>query len=73
VERRDLVDRLRLTRATLLLFPWAEVSYMTMFTRHVEPRCDSHMSAEDVLVMDSVRRDVIEMLNNREESVTVLE
>ncbi len=50
---------------------------MTMFPRHVEPRCDSHMSAEDVLVMDSVDRDVdrdvIEMLNNREESVTVLE
>jgi hypothetical protein len=37
VERRDLVDRtVRLIRGAQAIFPWAEVSYVTMFPRHVE-------------------------------------
>jgi hypothetical protein len=77
-ERRDLVDRVvRLIRGTQALFPWSEVSYATMFPRHVEPCCASHMTCEDVWMMDSVRRDVdkdiIELLMDNDEGVSVIE
>jgi hypothetical protein len=77
-ERRDLVDRVvRLIRGTQALFPWSEVSYIMMFPRHVEPYCTTHMTVEDVWMMDSVRRDVdkdiIEMLADNDDGVSVLE
>jgi hypothetical protein len=77
-ERRDLVDRVvRLIRGAQALFPWSEVSYITMFPRHVEPCCAKHMTIEDVWMMDSVRRDVdkdiVEMLTDNDEGVSVLE
>ncbi len=77
-ERRDLVDRVvRLIRGTQALFPWSEVSYATMFPRHVEPCCATHMTCEDVWMMDSVRRDVdkdiIELLMDNDEGVSVIE
>jgi hypothetical protein len=52
VERRDLVDRtVRMIRGAQAIFLWAEVSYVTMFPRHVEPCCDKHITQEDVWVM----------------------
>ncbi len=77
-ERRDLVDRVvRMIRGAQALFPWSEVSYVTMFPRHVEPCCVAHMTCEDVWMMDSVRRDVdkdiIEMLMDNDEGVSVIE
>ncbi len=77
-ERRDLVDRMvRLARGTQTLFPWAEVSYLTMFPRHVEPCYQVHMSPEDVWVMDGVRRDVdkdiVDMLEDGDDGVNVIE
>jgi hypothetical protein len=48
-ESRDLVDRVvRMIRGTQALFPWSEVSYVTMFPRHVEQCCTAHMTSEDV-------------------------
>jgi hypothetical protein len=78
VERRDLVDRtVRLIRGAQAIFPWAEVSYVTMFPRHVEPCCERHMTQEDVWVMDSVRRDVdrdiVDMLGDGDDGVSVIE
>jgi hypothetical protein len=78
VERRDLVDRtVRLIRGAQATFPWAEVSYVTMFPRHVEPCCEKHMTQEDVWVMDSVRRDVdrdiVDMLGDGDDGVSVIE
>jgi hypothetical protein len=78
VERRDLVDRtVRLIRGAQAIFPWAEVSYVTMFPRHVEPCCDRHMTQEDVWVMDSIRRDVdrdiVDMLGDGDDGVSVIE
>ncbi len=77
-ERRDLVDRVvRLIRGAQALFPWSEVSYITMFPRHVEPCCGKHMTIEDVWMTDSVRRDVdkdiVKMLTDNDEGVSVLE
>jgi hypothetical protein len=77
-ERRDLVDRVvRMIRGAQALFPWSEVSYITMFPRHVEPCCVNHMTIEDVWMTDSVRRDVdkdiVEMLTDNDEGVSVLE
>jgi hypothetical protein len=78
VERRDLVDRtVRLIRGAQAIFPWAEVSYVTMFPRHVEPCCKRHMTQEDVWVMDSIRRDVdrdiVDMLGDGDDGVSVIE
>ncbi len=78
VERRDLVDRMvRMIRGTQAIFPWAEVSYLTMFPRHVEPCCRDHMTTEDIWLMDGARRDVdkdiIDMLGDGDEGVSVIE
>jgi hypothetical protein len=42
------------------LFPEASVVYLTMFPRHVERCCDrdGHMSEEDVLMAEGIRRDI---------------
>jgi hypothetical protein len=77
-ERRDLVDRVvRMIRGVQALFPWSEVSYITMFPRHVEPCCETHMTMEDVWMTDSVRRDVdkdiVEMLTDNDEGVNVMD
>jgi hypothetical protein len=77
-ERRDLVDRVvRMIRGAQALFPWSEVSYITMFPRHDEPCCVNHMTIEDVWMTDRVRRDVdkdiLEMLTDNDEGVSVLE
>jgi hypothetical protein len=78
VERRDLVDRMvRLIRGTQAIFPWAEVSYLTMFPRHVELCCGDHMTTEDIWLMDGARRDVdrdiTDMLGDGDDGVSVVE
>jgi hypothetical protein len=47
-------------KESLELFPEATVVYATMFPRHVERCCDrvGHMSEEDVLMADGIRRDI---------------
>ena len=59
------------------MFPWAEICYLTMLRRHVTPCCDLHMTDEDTWVMDSVRRDVdrdiVDMLGDGDDVVTVLD
>ena len=74
---RDRDRMVRVIGGAQVLFPWAEVSYLTMFPRHVTPCCDSHMTEEDTWVMDSVRRDVDrdigDMLGDSDDGVTVLE
>jgi hypothetical protein len=61
VEKRTLVDRMvRLVSGITELFPETEVAYVTMFPRHVERCCDrnDHMTENDTVVMDNLRRDV---------------
>ncbi len=56
-----MVDRvLRLLTESIELFPEAVVVYMTMFPRRVERCCDreGHMTEEDVLMADGIRRDI---------------
>jgi hypothetical protein len=39
-------------------FPDAKVTYLTMFPRFVKECCDTHMTKDDVVVIDGIRRDV---------------
>jgi hypothetical protein len=60
-EKRQTVDRVvKVLKGSLELFPEATVIYATMFPRHVERCCDreGHMSEEDVLMADGIRRDI---------------
>ncbi len=61
MEKRTLVDRVvTLVNGAGELFPESKVAYVSTFLRHVEPCCSKpgHMTEDDTLVMDSVRRDV---------------
>jgi hypothetical protein len=39
-------------------FPEAEATYLTMFPRFVVECCDLHMTKDDVVVTDGIRRDI---------------
>jgi hypothetical protein len=61
MEKRTLVDRMtNLVNGACELFPESKVAYVSTFLRHVERCCSKpgHMTEDDTLVMDSVRRDV---------------
>jgi hypothetical protein len=77
-DRRDLVDStVKLVGDMLEYSPNADIVYVTMFPRHVEVCCGEHMTGEDVVVMDSVRRDVdrdiVDMLSDMGGQVKVVE
>ncbi len=80
VEKRTLVDRMvRLVSGVTDLFPETEVVYVTMFPRHVERCCDmnDHMTENDTVVMDNLRRDVdrdiVDTLRDMGKNIHVLE
>ncbi len=80
VEKRTLVDRVvRLVSGVTELFPETEVVYVTMFPRHVERCCDKndHMTENDIVVMDNLRRDVdrdiVDTLRDMGKNIRVLE
>ncbi len=59
------------------LFPLTDISYVTMFPRHGEESCGRHMTRDDVVVMDLIRRevdkDVVDSLREQEGMVTALQ
>ncbi len=60
-EKRQLVDRMvKLVSGTNELFPETEVVYVTMIPRHVEKCCGrmDHMTDNDTVITDNLRRDV---------------
>jgi hypothetical protein len=58
-ERRELVDGVVVTvREVLTVFLGTEVWYVTVFPRFVDRCCAEHMTGDDVVVMDGIRRDV---------------
>jgi hypothetical protein len=58
-ERRKVVDGVTKVWAEVRkTFPEAEVTYLTMFPRFVVECCDTHMTKDDVVVIDGIRRDV---------------
>jgi hypothetical protein len=58
-ERRKLVDSVtRVWSEVRKTFPEADVTYMTMFPRFVVECCDTHMTRDDVVVTDGIRRDI---------------
>ncbi len=80
VEKRTLVDRVvRLVIGVTELFPETEVVYVTMFPRRVERCCDKndHMTENDIVVMDNLRRDVdrdiVDTLRDMGKNIRVLE
>jgi hypothetical protein len=61
MEKRSLVDRMtNLVSGACELFPESKVVYVSTFPRHVERCCTKlrHMTEDDTVVMDNVRRDV---------------
>ncbi len=62
MEKRALVDRVvaLVNGGAGELFPESKLAYVLTFPRHVERCCNKpgHMTDDDLLVMDSVRRDV---------------
>jgi hypothetical protein len=69
-ERRELVDKVvTLVSEVQSVFPSAEV-----FPRFVTECCDRHMSKDDVVMMDGIRRDVdrdmMETVREHDRSVT---
>jgi hypothetical protein len=58
-ERRKVVDSVtKVWTEVRKTFPDAEVTYLTMFPRFVVECCDTHMTKDDVVVIDGIRRDV---------------
>lgn len=58
-ERRELIDKVGMTIGEVqTVFPTAEITYVTMFPRHVEECCEENMTEEDVVVIDAIRREV---------------
>jgi hypothetical protein len=58
-ERRELVDKVGLVVGEVqVVFPTAEIIYISMFPRFVEVCCKEHMTVDDVVVVESIRREV---------------
>jgi hypothetical protein len=58
-ERRKIVDSVtKVWTEVGNIFPNADVTYLTMFPRFVVECCDTHMTKDDVVVIDGIRRDV---------------
>ncbi len=58
-ERRKVVDSVTKVWSEIRkTFPDAKVTYLTMFPRFVKECCDTHMTKDDVVVIDGIRRDV---------------
>jgi hypothetical protein len=79
-EKRQLVDRMvKLVSGTKELFPETEVVYVTMFPRHVDRCCDrtDHMTDNDILIIDNLRRDVdrdiVDTLRDVDRRIRILE
>ena len=77
-EKRVLVDKVTMVvREAQTRFPWADVVYVTIFPRHVDRCCNRHMTENDVIVADGIRRevdrDVRESLREVDGMVTVME
>ncbi len=77
-ERRRVVDRV--TKVWMEIretFPEAEVSYLTMFPRFVVECCDRHMTRDDVVVADGIRRDmdkdIVEGIREQYRTASVLQ
>jgi hypothetical protein len=58
-ERRELVEKVGLVVGEVqTVFPTAEITYISMFPRFVEVCCKEHMTEDDVVVVESIRREV---------------
>ncbi len=60
-----------------MVFPTAEIMYVTMFPRFVEVCCKDHMTEDNVVVVDSIRsevdRDVEELLQEMDGTIRVVQ
>jgi hypothetical protein len=77
-ERREVVDKVGLVVGEVqMVFPTAEIMYVTMFPRFVEVCCKDHMTEDDVVVVDSIRsevdRDVEELLQEMDGTIRVVQ
>jgi hypothetical protein len=77
-ERRELVEKVvTMVEEVRSVFPLTDISYVTMFPKHVEECCGRHMTRDDVVVMDLIRRevdkDVVDSLREQEGTVMVLQ
>jgi hypothetical protein len=75
-ERRELVDNVAMIVGEVQqAFPMAEVTYMTIFPRHVEKCCEVHMTDDDLVLMDGIRRevdrDIVEVLREQDGTVRI--
>jgi hypothetical protein len=78
VERHELVDNVAIMISEVRqTFPMAEVTYLTMFPRHIEKCCDRHVTEDDVVLMDGIRRevdrDIVEVLREQDGTVRIVQ
>jgi hypothetical protein len=58
-ERRELEEKVvTVVIEVRRVFPLTDISYVTMFPKHVEESCGRNMTRDDVVVMDLIRREV---------------
>jgi hypothetical protein len=77
-ERRKVVDSVTKVWTEIRdTFPGAEVTYLTMFPRFVVECCEQHMTKDDVVVTDGIRRDIdkdiVDGIREQDRTVSILQ